>query len=72
MAIKYKIDILAAMKEHGYSSYKIRKEKIFGESVLQKMRNGAPLSWAELNTVCAILGCQPGDLIEYVPDEKPE
>ena len=70
MAIKYKIDILARLKSTGFSTYKLRKNKIMGESTIQKMRTGALLSWAELNKVCKLLNCQPGDLLEYKPDES--
>ena len=38
--LKYKIDILEAMKEKGYTSYKIRKEKLIGEAKLTKIRSG--------------------------------
>lgn len=72
MAIKYKTNILELLKSKGYSTYKLRKEKILGESTLQKMRTDTLLSWAELNTVCNLLGCQPGDLIEYAPDNHPQ
>lgn len=35
MSIVYKIDVLSALKEKGYSTYKLRKEKLLGESVIQ-------------------------------------
>lgn len=70
MAIQYKIDILAALKSSGYSTYKLRKEKLLAESTIQKMRENDLLSWAELNTVCDLLNCQPGDLMEHVPNIK--
>ena len=38
MAMKYKIDIIAALKEAGYNTSRIRKEKIMGEAMLQKIR----------------------------------
>lgn len=66
MAIKYKTNILELLKKQGYTTYKLRKEKILGESTLQKMRTGTLLSWAELNTVCDLLDCQPGDLMEFI------
>lgn len=66
MAIKYKTNVLELLKSRGYTTYKIRKKKILGESTLQKMRTGTLLSWAELNTVCDLLDCQPGDLIEFI------
>lgn len=64
MPLKYKIDILAALKEAGISTYKIRKEKILGEATLQKLRRGEGISWDSLETICTLLRCQPGDLIE--------
>ena len=68
--IQYKIDILAALKENGYSTYKIRKEKIFGERVVQQLRDKEPFSWEVLSRLCDLLECQPGDLLESVPQEK--
>ena len=38
--LKYKIDVLEAMKEKGYTSYKIRKEKLIDEAQLTKIRSG--------------------------------
>jgi putative transcriptional regulator len=63
--LKYKIDILAALKEKGYNTYKIRKEKIFGEATLQKIRKGQMPSWETFDKLCSLLDCQPADLIEY-------
>ena len=70
MPIVYKTDVLAALKEAGYSSYKIRKEKLMGEATLQKIRNNEPVSWENIATICRLLNCQPGDILEYVPDAK--
>lgn len=69
MPLKYKVDVLAALKEAGYSTYKLRKEKIFGEATIQKMRACDPVSLANVEALCKLLGCQPGNLLEYVPDE---
>ena len=71
MPIRYKVDVIAALKEAGYNTTRIRKEKIMGESMLQKIRSGQMVSWATLETICDLLGCQPGDLLEYVK-EAPE
>ena len=65
MPLKYKIDILAALKAAGISTYKIRKEKILGEATLQKLRRGEGISWDSLEIICTLLRCQPGDLIEF-------
>ena len=68
MAIRYKVDILAELKKKGYSSTRIREEKLIGQSYLQQLRRGDPVSWKMLGTICSLLECQPGDLIEYVEE----
>ena len=65
MPIKYKVDILAALKEKGYTTYKLRHEKIMGESTVQQLRNGELVSWANIGRICGLLDCQPGDILEY-------
>lgn len=69
MAIRYKIDIMAELKQHGYSSTKIREEKLIGQSYLQQIRHGELVSWKALDTICSLLECQPGDLVEYVKED---
>ena len=66
MAIRYKVDILAELKKKGYSSTRIREEKLIGQSYLQQLRRGELVSWKTLDIICSLLECQPGDLIEFV------
>lgn len=68
MPIKYKIDVLAALKEKGFTTYRIRQEKILSESTVQKLRQGLGVSWDNLEMLCKLLECQPGDIIEYDSD----
>lgn len=68
-SLKSKADVIAKLKEAGYNTSTIRKNKIMGEAMLQKIRSGQMVLWATLETICSLLGCQPGDLIEYVPDD---
>ena len=68
MAIKYKVDIIKALKDAGYSSYRMRQEKTFGQSILTAFRKGEAITWVTLDSLCKILQCQPGDLLEYVED----
>ena len=69
MGLRFKVDILAALKEKGITTYQIRKEKLLSESTVQKLRAGIGVSWENLETLCQLLDCQPYDLIEYVKDE---
>ena len=68
MAIQYKIDILAELKKAGYTTTKIREEKLIGQSYLQQLRHGELVSWKAIDTICELLNCQVGDLVEYVKE----
>lgn len=70
MAIRYKVDIMAELKKKGYSSTRIREEKLIGQSYLQQIRHGELVSWKTLDTICALLKCQPGELVEFVPEDN--
>ena len=54
MAIRYKMDVLAALKAAGYSSTRIRNEKLIGQATLQQLRHGEIVSWATINTICRL------------------
>ena len=68
MAITYKVDVMAELKKKGYSSTRIREEKLIGQSYLQQLRHGELVSWKILNIICTLLECQPGDLLAHTPD----
>jgi putative transcriptional regulator len=69
MAIKYKCDILNELKNKGFTTYKIRKEKLLSEGTLTKLRtNDTAITLNNISVICELLDCQPSDLIEYVPD----
>ena len=49
------------------------QDNILSQSTLQKLREGKGLAWENIERLCALLDCQPGDLMEYVketPDES--
>lgn len=71
MAIQYKINILDELKNRGFTTYRIRKEKILSEGTLQKFRNNdTAVTLGNIETICKLLDCQPSDIMEYIPDES--
>ena len=70
MPVQYKVDVLAALREVGYTQNKIRNEKLIGQSYLTQLRHGELVSWKTIETICELLKCQPGDILEYVPDTE--
>ena len=72
MPLQYKINVLAALKEKGYNTNKIKTKKLLSQSTLQKLREGKGVAWENLEKICELLECQPADLIEYVPTAEIE
>ena len=68
MAIVYKINIIEELKKKGYNTTRLRKEHLLAEGVIQSLRVGKYISMDNLSRICALLDCQPADLIEYVKD----
>ena len=72
MPLIYKIDVLQALKDKGYNTNRLRKEKILAESTIQKLRDGKPISWTSIAQICDLLWCQPNYFLENVPGQKGE
>jgi putative transcriptional regulator len=70
MAIIYKIDILAALKDAGYNTNRLRKEKLLSEGVIQSLREGKYVALQNIDKICGLLKCQPADLLEWVEDAE--
>lgn len=66
----YKIDVLKALSERGYTSTRMRKEKIMSEATMQNIRKGKGITTDTINTICIILRCQPSDIIEIEPTDE--
>ena len=66
----FKINVLQALKDKGYSTYRIKNDKLLSQSTLQKLREGKPVSWENIETFCRLLEMQPGELLEYNPDTE--
>ena len=55
-------------------SLKELSEKVGVANVnLSKLKNGhvSAIRFSTLEAICAALDCQPGDILEYVPDDPP-
>ncbi len=69
--IRTRAGVLDQLKSAGYSTYRLRKDKMLGQRVIQQIRDRKAISGEALNLLCMLLSCQPGDVLEYVPDETP-
>ena len=72
MPVKYKIEILPALKCAGYNTTRLLRDKLLAESTIQQLRRNELVSWANIGRICALLNCQPGDILEYEGGEQNE
>lgn len=70
--VEYKIDVMQELAQRGYTASRMRKERILGESTIQRLRRGESISTDTLNTICIILRKQPSDILQIIAtdDEK--
>ncbi len=72
MPFKYD-KLFELLKEKGITTYKIRQENLISQAALTKMKNGdGNIDTRTLERLCAVLHCQPGDLMEYVEEGSEE
>ncbi len=62
----YKFDVLETLKESGYNTTRLRKEKLLGENAIQSLRRGEMVGIIALEKICSLLDMQPGNIIKYV------
>ncbi len=68
MPFKYD-KLFELLKAKGITTYKIRKENLISQAALTKMKNGdGNIDTRTLERLCALLHCQPSDIMEYVED----
>ena len=62
--------MLETLKDAGYNTTRLRKEKLLNESAIQYLRDGKPVGAKALNNICMLLDMQPGNIIKYVEEEN--
>ena len=62
--LKYKIDILKSLKVAGYTTSRLRQERILSESTIQKIRKGEVVGIIAIERICELLDLQPGDVLK--------
>ena len=67
--IKFKIDVLNELKKAGYNTGVLRQKKILSEATIQQIRTGKTPGIKSINVICELLKKQPGQLLEWVPDD---
>jgi DNA-binding Xre family transcriptional regulator len=62
---------LQLMEERRKSIYHLKRDKIVSTATLDSIRRGdKAVTTDSINAICAYLGVQPGDIMEYIPDDQ--
>ena len=62
-------DILGQLSAAGFTTYRLRKEKLLSERTIQRIRDGDPINTTTIDAICTLLNCQPDKVLEYKKDE---
>ena len=68
--IRYKFDIMQALRDRGYDSKKIKTERILSQATITAIKRGGNITTDTLNRLCIILRLQPSDILEVVPTDE--
>lgn len=61
-------NILQQLKDAGYNTNRIRKEKILPEGTLQRLRDGKPITTETIDIICNLTGKRIDEIIEHKKD----
>lgn len=67
MPISY-AKLFSLMEAKGLKKYDLRKNGIHA-AVVDKLIKGGTIDTTTIEKLCRLLDCQPGDIMEYVPEE---
>ena len=55
------------LKEKGISTYQLMQNGV-SPTIINKLVHGNNVNTSTLEYFCRLLNCQPGDIMEYIPD----
>lgn len=69
MAIVVNLDVVMARRKMSLNELSEKVDITLANLSILKNNKAKAVRFSTLEAICAALDCQPGDLLEYVPDE---
>lgn len=69
MPVKYD-KMLKIFEEKQITAYTMRINNVIGQATYRKILEGGHIDTRSIAKLCSFLNCQPGDILEYVPDDE--
>ena len=70
MAIVVNLDVMLARRKMALSQLSEKVDITLANLSILKNSKAKAIRFSTLEAICDALECQPGDLLEYVPEEK--
>ena len=70
MAIVIDLDVVMAQRKMGVKELSERIDITMANLSILKNNKAKAVRFTTLDALCRELGCQPGDILKYVPDEE--
>ncbi len=68
MAIRINLDVMMARRKIGLTELSQEVDVTMANLSILKNNKAKAVRFSTLNAICKALHCQPGDILEYVPD----
>ena len=70
MAIVVNLDVMMARRKMSLNELSQRVDVTLANLSILKNNKAKAVRFSTLEAICRALDCQPGDILEYVPDER--
>lgn len=71
MAILVNLDVMMAKRKMSLGELSQRVDVTMANLSILKNNKAKAVRFSTLEAICAALDCQPGDILEFVPDQDP-
>lgn len=72
MAIRIHLDVMMARRKMGLTELAGEVDITMANLSILKNGKARAVRFSTLEAICSALSCQPGDILEYVPEEQEE
>ncbi len=70
MAILVNLDVMMARRKMGLTELSDKVGVTLANLSVLKNNKAKAVRFSTLDAICKALNCQPGDILEYIPDEE--
>ena len=70
MAIRVNLDVMMAKRKISLNELSQKVGITLSNLSILKTEKAKAVRFSTLNKICEVLKCQPGDILEFIPDEQ--